>query len=170
MAETAYKFTRAGARSPFTDFRWPTGAWVEVAGEIGLCANGIHACRVDALPRWVDEELGRVEVEDVQAEYEGVVVARRGRLVGRVAAWNEATSRELARSCALRARASAQEHPDTLIQKMAEDIAAIAEGPDPSATALSMYCSAHAADVAERGGYDYERRRQAQWLRERLGL
>ena|SRR2546423_10544208 len=170
MGETAYKFTHAGARSSFTGFRWPTGEWVEVAGEVGLCANGIHGCRVDALPRWVDDELWRVELEDVQAEYEGVVVARRGRLAGRIAAWDPATSRELARSCAQRARAIAQEHPDPLIQKMADDVAAIAEGPDPSATALSMYCTAHAADFAERGGYDSERRRQAQWLRERLDL
>jgi hypothetical protein len=57
-----------------------------------------------------------------------------------------------------------------LIQKMAEDIGGISEGPDPSATALSMYCTAHAFDVALAGGYEAERRRQAEWLRERLQL
>jgi len=169
-AEIAYKFTRSGARSPFTGFRWQVGEWVEVEGEIGLCANGIHACRVEALPRWVDEELWRVEVEEVEAELEGVVLARRGRLVDRIAAWDAATSRELARSCARRAREIAQAHPDPLIQKMADDTSMIAEGPDPSATALSMYCTAHAADVAEPGGYDRERRRQTEWLCARLGL
>jgi hypothetical protein len=132
--------------------------------------NGIHACRVDALPRWVEEELWSMEVDDVQTEYEGVVVARRGRLVARVAGWNAATSRELARSCAARAREIANQDPDTLIEKMAVDIAAIADGPDPSATALSMYCTAHAADVAEPGGYERERARQAEWLRRRLNL
>jgi hypothetical protein len=170
MGEVVYKFTRAGARSPFTGFRWRQGEWVEAEGDIALCANGIHACRVEALFRWVDDELWRVEVDDVHAELEGVVVARRARLVDRVSAWDAATSRELARSCARRAREIAEAHPATPIQKMADDIAAIAESPDPSATALSMYCAAHAADEAGPGGYAEERRRQLDWLRARLAL
>ena len=44
----------------------------------------------------------------------------------------------------------------------------IAEGPDPSAAALSMYTTAHAADEVVPGSYWVERRRQAEWLRERL--
>jgi hypothetical protein len=166
----AYKFTRAGAQSPFTGFRWSPGDWVDAEGQVELCSNGVHACRVEALPRWIDEELWRVEIEDVQAEHEGVVVARRGRLVERIAAWNADTARDLARSCAVRAQELVQAHPDPLIRKMADDIAGISEGPGPSATALSMYCTAHAADVAAAGGYDAERRRQAEWLRGRLGL
>jgi hypothetical protein len=59
---------------------------------------------------------------------------------------------------------------DPLIAKMADDIEATAEGPDPSATALSMYTTAHAFDVARPGAYYDERRRQADWLRERLSL
>jgi hypothetical protein len=106
----------------------------------------------------------------VQEEHEGVIVARSGRLVERIEDWNADTSRELARSCAGRARQIAEEHPDPLIRKMADDVADISEGPDPSATALSMYCTAHAADVAAPGGYEAERRRQAEWLVERLGL
>jgi hypothetical protein len=46
----------------------------------------------------------------------------------------------------------------------------IAEGPDPSATALAMYTTAHAADEVVPGSYWVERRRQAEWLRERLQL
>ena len=53
---------------------------------------------------------------------------------------------------------------------MADDVAGISEGPDPSATALSMYCTAHAADLTVPDGYMDERRRQAEWLRERLRL
>lgn len=170
MSEIAYKFTQAGRRSPFTGFQWPMSEWVEAEGHVGLCVNGIHACREEALPRWIDDELWRVEVEDVREEHEGVVVARRARMLERVEGWNPGTSRELARSCAARARQLADDHPDPLIRKMADDIGATAEGPDPSATALAMYCTAHAADLAVPDGYRDERRRQAEWLRNRLQL
>ena len=170
MTEEAFKFTRASARSPFTGLPWPDGEWVEVEGELEICRNGVHACRAEALPRWIDDELWRIELEDVEDEVEGVLVARRGRLLDRIEEWNAQTSRELARSCAARAEEIARQHPDELLEQMARDVAAIAEGPDPSATALSMYCTAHAADVAEPRGYAAERQRQADWLLRRLGL
>jgi len=170
VTETAYKFTRPGARSPFTGFEWPVGEWVEAEGEVGLCANGIHACRIEALPRWLDDELWRIEVDGIEEEHDGVVVARRARLLERIEAWNAETSRELARSCAARIRELAQEHADPLLQRRAQMIPEIADGPDPSATALSMYTTAHAADEVVPGSYWVERRRQAEWLRERLGL
>jgi hypothetical protein len=170
VSEIAYKFTRRGGRSPFTGFVWPQRGWVEAEGAVALCANGVHACRPEALPRWLDEELWRVEVDDVHEEVEGVVVARRGRLLEQIDAWRADTARELARSCALRARELADERRDPFLAGLADDIAAIAEGPDPSATALSMYCTAHAFDVAAPGGYAAERHRQAGWLRERLAL
>ena len=170
MSEIAYKFTQAGGRSPFTGFQWPMSEWVEAEGDIGLCFNGIHACRAEALPRWINEELWRVEVENISEEHEGVIVARRARMLERIDGWNPDTSRELARSCAVRARQIADEYPDPLIRAMADDVAGISEGPDPSATALSMYCTAHAADLTVPDGYIDERRRQAEWLRERLRL
>jgi hypothetical protein len=169
MSELAYKFTRPGGRSPFAGFVWPQGEWVEVDGDIGLCTNGIHACRPEALPRWIDDELWLVELEDVQAEHDGVVIARRGRLVERIEGWDAETSRELARSCAARVRALAEQIPDPLVHGRAEMIAEIADGPDPSATALAMYTAAHTFDDVE-GSYYEERRRQADWLRERLQL
>ena len=168
--ELAYKFTRPGARSPFTGFEWPVGEWVEAEGGVGLCRNGIHACRVEALPRWLDDELWRIEVDGIEEELEGLLVARRGRLVERVEAWNAETARELARSCAARVRELAREHDDELLHRRAEMIPQIADGPDPSATALSMYTTAHAADEVVPGSYWTERRRQAEWLVERLGL
>ena len=168
--ELAYKFTRPGARSPFTGFEWPVGEWVEAEGELGLCRNGIHACRVEALPRWLDDELWRVEVDGVAEEREGLLVARRGRLLERVEVWNAETARELARFCAARIARLAEEHPDPLLQRRAQMIPQIAEGPDPSATALAMYTSAHAADEVAPGSYWTERRAQAEWLVERLGL
>jgi hypothetical protein len=169
MSVLAYKFTRPGARSPFTGFAWPQGEWVEVEGEVALCENGIHACRPEALPRWIDDELWLVELEDVHAEHDGVVIARRGRLLERVDGWDAEASRELARSCAERVRELAARTTDPLVHGRAEMIAAIADGPDPSATALAMYTTAHTFDEVD-GSYYEERRRQADWLRERLEL
>jgi hypothetical protein len=171
VTELAYKFTRPGARSPFTGFAWPVGEWVEAEGEIALCRNGIHACRVEELPRWLNDELWLVEVDDVEEERDGLLLARRARLLVRIEAWNEETSRELARSCAAVIRELAAEHPqDELLQRRAQMIPEIAGGPDPSAAALSMYTTAHAADEVAPGSYWAERRRQAEWLRERLQL
>jgi hypothetical protein len=169
-AEVAYKFTQHETRSRLTGFEWPTKQWVEIEGAVGLCANGIHACRVEALPRWVDDVLWRVELDGVDVEHEDVLVARRARLLERIEAWNAEAARELARSCATRVREFAAEHPDPLLLRRAEMIAQIADGPDPSATALSMYTTAHALDEVVPGSYWEERRRQADWLRDRLGL
>jgi hypothetical protein len=169
VTELAYKFTRPGARSPFTGFEWQPGEWVEVDGAIGLCTNGIHACRPEALPRWIDDELWLVELDDVLQELDGVLIARRGRLLERIDAWDDATSRDLARSCAARVRELAEQTGDPYVEGRAEMIAAIADGPDPSATALAMYTTAHAFDDVD-GSYHEERRRQAGWLRERLQL
>lgn len=171
MTELAYKFTLIGARSLFTSFTWPVGEWVEAEGELALCRNGIHACRPEALPRWLSDELWLVELDDVEAQPDGLLLARRARLVERIDAWNAETSRELARSCAAVIARLAAEHPDDeLLQRRAEMIPQIADGPDPSATALSMYTTAHAADEVMPGSYWVERRRQAEWLRERLRL
>ncbi|HSF61436.1 MAG TPA: hypothetical protein VLA69_07055 [Gaiellaceae bacterium] len=170
MTTIAYKFTRPGGVSPFRDFEWPVGEWVEAQGELGLCANGVHACRVEALPRWVDEELWRVEVDEVALDHEGVLVARRGRVLEQIEAWDPALSRELARSCAARALELAEEHHDPLTKGRVAMIVDVAGGPDPSATALSMYLVAHTADELEPDGYKIERARQAEWLRQRLAL
>jgi hypothetical protein len=170
VTELAYKFTLPGARSPFTGFRWPEGDWVEAAGELGLCRNGIHACRVEALPRWLNNELWLVELEDIEQEHEGVLIARRGRLLERIAGWNAETALELARSCVAQVRRLADGHPDELVRRRAAHIAEVAESSDPSATALAMYTTAHTFDELMPGSYYDERRRQAKWLRERLEL
>jgi hypothetical protein len=107
----------------------------------------------------------------VHEELDGVLVARRGRLVERIDDWDAATARELARWCAQRARdLAAKRAEDPRLRALAEDIAFNAEGSDRSGTGLAMYGTAHAFELAAAGGYQDERRRQADWLRERLGL
>ncbi len=170
MTTTAYKFTRPGAVSPFRDHTWMPGEWTEVEGDLELCRNGVHACRVEALPRWLDDELWRVELDEVEDERDGLILARRARLLERVEAWNGETSRELARSCAARVLELADRVTEPLVRARATMIAAIADGPDRSATALAMYTTAHTFDDVEPGSYYEERRWQAQWLRDRLRL
>jgi hypothetical protein len=169
MSELAYKFTRPGGRSAFTGFAWPVDEWIEADGHLELCKNGIHACRVEALPRWIDDELWLVELEGVELEQDGVLLARRGRLVTRIESWDAEASIELARWCVGRAQELAAKNPDPLVRRRADHIAQIAESPDPSATALTMYTTAHSYDEAE-GTYYEERSRQADWLRNRLEL
>lgn len=171
MSRPAFKFTRTGARSPFTGYAWPRNEWVKADGDVGLCLNGIHACRVEALPRWIDDELWRIEVDGVHQEVDGVLVARRGRLVDRIEGWNAETARELARSCARRAHDLEATHPDPVVRAVARDVIGIAEGSDDeSDPPLAMFVIAHALELAVPGGYQAERRRQADWLRDRLGL
>ncbi|MFL5301528.1 MAG: hypothetical protein ACJ79R_14415 [Anaeromyxobacteraceae bacterium] len=99
----AYKFLAAGSLSPFRSFRWPVpvasgaGAWVEAPDE--RLDHGIHACRLNELAFWLDAELWRAELADPVAEGQHQVVGRRGRLVGRVSAWDEALARSFGEAC-----------------------------------------------------------------------
>ena len=83
-----------------------------------------------------------------------MLIARRARLLERIEAWDAETSRELARSCAARVREVAG-GAGPAHQGRAEMIAAIADGPDPSATALAMYTTAHTFDDVD-GSYYQE--------------
>jgi len=104
----AYKFLSAGATGPFTGFRWPVpplgrpGAWVEAAD--GRPDHGIHACRLEELAFWQDNELWRAELADPVAEGHRQVVGARGRLLERVSGWNEDLARRFGEACTWRAR------------------------------------------------------------------
>jgi hypothetical protein len=84
----AYKFLAAGRRAPFSGFDWPEREWVE-ADALEPCRSGIHACRSEHLAYWLMDELWAVELEGDLVESELKVVARRGRLVERIGAWND---------------------------------------------------------------------------------
>ena len=121
-----------------------------------------------ALPRWIDDELWLVELDEVEEEHDGVLIARRARLLERIEAWDAETSPS-SLAPVQRVREVAERSRDPLVQGRAEMIAAIADGPDPSATALAMYTTAHTFDDVD-GSYYQERRRQAAWLRDHLQL
>ncbi|HEX9289403.1 MAG TPA: hypothetical protein VF904_07770 [Anaeromyxobacteraceae bacterium] len=105
----AYKFLSAGAVAPFTGRPWPLpgprapGAWI-FAPPGDLARYGVHACRMEDLSYWLDEELWLVELGEPIVPTPFHVAAGRGRLLQRITAWNAASAREYAAACAWRAR------------------------------------------------------------------
>ncbi len=96
----AYKFLRAGSIGTFSGASWPApGEWLEAAGALEACASGVHACPLDALAYWLDDELWTVELDGEMLDLGTALVARRGRLVARAEGWPQVSS-EFARDCA----------------------------------------------------------------------
>jgi hypothetical protein len=173
------------------------GPWVE-AGAPVRCRRGVHACRVDHLPWWLADELWEIELAGEVVAYPHKLAAPRGRLVRRVDGWTAAARRDYVHACAWRARDRAVEAAGAAAaERLArsstldelETTARALAGTDPQARialtmaadgaqaalaelpAMGAYVAAHAARRA--GGeaaMDAERRRQAAWLEQRLGL
>ncbi len=106
----ALKFLEQGAIGRFSGFSWPQpsddhpGDWVESADDIKQCFRGIHALRSTGLLDWLDDELWEIELDGDIVDAGEMLVARRGRLLRRVDAWDEPTASAFAADCALRAR------------------------------------------------------------------
>ncbi len=189
----AFKFLAAGSTSPFTGFRWPAaGVWVSAAGEE---ASWVFACGQTHLPYWVNTELWRIELDDPVCEGRYQVSAARGRLTGRVEAWDDQLRRRYARACAARARelalpalpmavrdrvAATEEpaeiaaavHTSSTGSAMAGylgDAAASAQGDDPAAVSY-IACVVAASVGGGQQDFEAERAWQARWLAEHLAL
>jgi hypothetical protein len=163
----AYKFLRPDGTSVFTRFRWPLpdggpGPWVDAG--VDPCRSGIHACRTADLPLWLGRSLYEIELEGEVREEATKVVAPRGRLLRRIDAWDESTRDEYTRMCADRAHELAR----------AADLAdwdAVVEPSVPEGPALLGFVAARIAErISGADAYHAERRRQADWLADRLGL
>lgn len=106
----AYKFLALGAVGRFSELRWPQpaggepGAWVEADDPLDVCRHGVHACKPGQLLDWIDDELWEIELGGELVERDAMLVAQRGRLLGRVEAWDGATAQEFADACAWRSR------------------------------------------------------------------
>jgi hypothetical protein len=159
----AYKLLREGRTGPFSGAVWPpVGEWFEPEA-LDRCRSGVHACPVDTLPLWVGlGELWEVELDGVVAE-ERKLVARRGRLVRRIDAWDDAARLAYVEACAEQTRRLVASAPA---------LAAFADDIDPSDDAgVAGYVAARVAELHDGpDGYDAERRRQAEWLSTRLDL
>ena len=163
----AYKFLRPDGTSVFTRFTWPLpdngpGPWVDAG--VDPCRSGIHACRRADLPLWLARSLYEIELEGEVREEATKVVAPRGRLLRRVDAWDASTRDEYTRMCADRAHELAR----------AADLAdwdAVVEPSVPEGPALLGFVAARIAEkISGADAYHAERRHQADWLADRLGL
>ena len=173
----AYKTLRPGAVAPFSHVRWPQpasddapGAWVHGASSgPSVCRAGVHACDVTQLPFWLGEELWQVELAEPVRTERLKLVAPAGRLVGRVAAWDEAAALAFAADTTERIRAI-----DTGGYIAEAEIFCLGEiaAADPfAAAAVSTMIVVEAAE--QTGGHDAvvaERALQSAWLADRLGL
>lgn len=175
----AYKFLRHG-RSPFTGAAWPApegnapGRWLEVAGPLGLCANGLHACRPAQLPPWMSGDLWAVELDGEILDTAPALIARRGRLIGAVRGWDAESRSAFAADCARRAARTAGEDP-TLAEVAALVDRFVVAGLAGPAGYWSAVVAGQAASNSRRGpvydeAFAAERSVQATWLVERLGL
>jgi hypothetical protein len=164
----AYKFLTSDGLGVFSRFAWPLpngapGPWVE--SEIDPCRSGIHACRPADLPYWVAPSLYEIELDEPVDEQAIKFVARRGRLLRRIDAWDETTRRAYEQMCIARA--------GELVAPAPPQIAAGAPTPEQQlgGPALLGFIAAQIAELL--GGADAyleERRRQSEWLVERLAL
>jgi len=161
----AYKFLRAGRIAPFTGFRWQPGTWVESADAVA-CESGVHACRAGDLPYWLRAELWEIELGGDIVETERKVVAARGRLRRRLDRWDAEAYRELARTCAERTRTLAAEQSDPKILRVAADIDLVLSRGQLSL--VPYFASVAAGAVGGEEARLAERRRQADWLADRL--
>ena len=106
----AYKFLERGAVGRFSGFAWPQpaadqpGDWVAASDEVRQCYDGVHASSIEDMLNWLDDELWKVELDGDISVHDGMLVARRGRLLSRVETWNEQSASEFAADCVLRAR------------------------------------------------------------------
>jgi hypothetical protein len=171
----AFKCLTAGSISPFSRFRWPTPSdgieadWVEAAGDVSMCRNGVHAFRPEVLSSWLGEELWEVELEGVEVELEGVLVARRGRLEQRVESWNGDAARDFALWCAGRAHELVDGRENERARRMATALQGMARQENLDVEIVA-FGAAEVAGVLDSGGAPAERRRQSEWLLDRLGV
>jgi hypothetical protein len=164
----AYKCLTSDGLGVFSRFAWPLpdgapGEWVE--SEVATCRSGIHACRSPDLPFWLTPALYEIELDGQVDEQSMKLVATRGRLLRRIDAWNEESRLAYAQMCIARA--------GELVADAPQEIAAWAPTPQQQlgGSAQLGFMTAQVAELL--GGPDAyleERRRQSEWLVERLAL
>jgi hypothetical protein len=161
----AYKFLAAGGIGRFTGFRWEAGRWVD-AQAVEPCRAGIHACLVRNLPVWLDRELWEIEVDGEVVVGERKIVATRGRLTQQIDRWTPELAREFGLFCARRTRRRVGFVP--LLSGFVTDVDRFVA---QNRIAIAGFAAARAAELRDGpAAYEAERRAQASWLAERLGL
>src|SRR6185436_9624834 len=122
---------------------------------------------IDQLARWLDRELWAIELDGELVTMPEQLIATRGRLIGRVEAWDGGARAALAAAAVERARAVAARATGADVARAAAylaDAATLA----PLDVPASLYCAAHAALTLD--GYAAERRWQSRWLADHCRL
>lgn len=155
----AFKFLGHGAVGTFTGFAWPApGTWVDVAGPLDPCRNGIHVCHAHELAHWLHEELWELDVDGDQLAGVDCFVVRRARLVRHVVAWDAAGTVRFAQACIEHAQ-----HCDAAPDALAEARAAAGGGyPAIAAYVAAVAVARASADVEN--AYARERTWQSDWI------
>ena len=163
----AFKFLTAEGTGVFSGFAWPLpggapGEWVE--SEVDPCRSGIHACRPSDLPYWLADALYEIELDGPLDEQAVKVVAPRGRLIRRVESWDEAMREAYSQMCFARAG-----------ELSATNAEVASWAPPPTiglweAARLGFIVARIAEQVGGIAAHLEERRRQSEWLVERLEL
>ena len=101
------------------DGSWTPGPWLPaVEGDLELCANGYHYCRLPDLLQWADARLYLVEPGTEFLDGDDKSCSRTIRLLRPVEAWNDQTARLFACDCA--------EHVLPVIEKVDPQAAEVA--------------------------------------------
>lgn len=163
----AYKFLTRDGRGTFSRFAWPVpdggpGAWVEA--DVDPCRAGIHACRHADLPFWIAHSLWEIELDGPVTEEATKLVAPRGRLLRRVDAWDDGTREAYGRMCVERAAELAAADPERL-GGWAPPVELA-----PESARVGFVAARIAEELGGATAYREERRRQVDWLVERLAL
>jgi hypothetical protein len=164
----AYKFLTPDGLGTFSRFVWPLpdggpGAWVE--SDVEPCRTGIHACRPIDLPYWIAPALYEIELDGPIVGHALKVVAPRGRLIRRIEAWNPDMQAAYGQMCLARAR--------ELVAAAPTSLTGWAPPPEIELTESARLGFIAARIAEELGGAEAhadERRRQSEWLVERLAL
>lgn len=163
----AFKFLTEDGLGLFSGFAWPLpngapAAWVE--SEVDPCRTGIHACRHADLPYWVGRALYEIELDGPVSEQTTKLVAPRGRLVRRIERWDSDAREAYGRMCVSRALALVAAAPE----RLGAWAPSTELGLEP---ARAGFVAARIAEELAGGeGYLDERKRQSEWLVERLAL
>ena len=161
----AYKFLRPGRVGRFSRFRWESGVWVE-AEATERCEAGIHACRVQDLPLWLDDELWEIELDGEVVEGDRKLAATRGRLTTRIERWTPELSHEFGRFCLQRTRERVGFLP--VLSGFVSDLERFVA---QDRIAIAGFAAARAAELRDGpSAYAEERKAQASWLASRLDL
>jgi hypothetical protein len=173
----AYKFLGEDGGGRFSNTRWPRpeagqpGGWVTAGGPLDVCRRGVHACRAEALPLWIDAQLWAAELEGELLDAGTVLVAERGRLVRRLGAWDGELRLRFAEACVAHAEERIAGAADERAASYLADARRIAgSAAAPISAAGTSYVAARAVDAVEPGAYAGERAWQADWLARRLPL